>query len=60
MPLRTAFWQRAAQSLAPSVRNRYAADLELAESVDLFIAGLIDAWRRARLALTRGRRKAYS
>jgi NTE family protein len=60
MPLRTAFWQRAAQSLPPSVRKRYAADLEFAERVDLFIAGLVDAWRQARSALFRRRRKAYT
>jgi hypothetical protein len=60
MPLRTPFWQRAAQSLPPSVRKRYAADLELAEQVDLFIARLIDAWHQARAAIARRRRKAYT
>jgi hypothetical protein len=54
MPLRSAFWQRAAQSLPPSVRKRYAADLELAEQVDLFTASLIDAWRQARSAIAQG------
>jgi hypothetical protein len=60
MPLRTPFWQRAAQSLPPSERKRYAAELELAEQVDLFVASLIDAWRQARSAIARRRRKAYT
>lgn len=44
--LRTAFWQRAAQSLPGSVRRRYATRLERAERVDLLIAALADALRR--------------
>lgn len=45
--LKTAFWQRAAQSLPSSVRRRYATGLERAERVDLFIAAIVDALRRA-------------
>jgi hypothetical protein len=60
MPLRTPFWQRAARALPPAVRNRHAADLELAERIDLFIGGLIDIWREARSALALGRRKRYT
>jgi hypothetical protein len=60
MPLRTPFWQRAAQSLPPSVRKRHGADLEFAERVDLFIASLVGAWRQARSAIARRRRKAYT
>ena len=44
--LKTAFWQRAAQSLPKSVRSRYAARLERAERVDLWIAALTDVVRR--------------
>ena len=45
--LKTAFWQRAAQSLPKSVRSRYATRLERAERVDLLIGALTDALRRA-------------
>ena len=45
--LKTAFWQRAAQSLPKSVRSRYATKLERAERVDLLIGALTDALRRA-------------
>jgi hypothetical protein len=49
--LKTAFWQRAAQSLPKSVYRRYATRLERAERVDLFITALTDALRRARRLL---------
>ena len=45
--LKTAFWQRAAQSLPKSVRSHYATKLERAERVDLLIGALTDALRRA-------------
>ena len=45
--LKTAFWQRAAQSLPKSVRSRYTTRLERAERVDLLIGALTDALRRA-------------
>ena len=44
--LKTAFWQRAAQSLPASVRRRYATRLERAERVELLIAALSAALRR--------------
>ena len=45
--LKTAFWQCAAQSFPTSVRRRYSTRLERAERVDLFIAAIVDALRRA-------------
>jgi hypothetical protein len=49
--LKTAFWQRAAQSLPKSIRGRYAARLERAERVDLLLGALTEALRRARRLL---------
>ena len=51
--LRTAFWQRAAQSLPPVVRRRYVTELERAERIDLVIAALVQSWRRVQRALMR-------
>ena len=47
MMLNTPFWQRAAQSLPPHVRERYAAELERAERIDVLIGRLVDGWRWA-------------
>ena len=51
--LRTAFWNRAAASLPAAVRARYALELEQAERFDLAISDTVDAYRRARTAVSR-------
>jgi hypothetical protein len=52
--LKTAFWQRAAASLPPQVRARYAADLVMAERRDLALTAIVD-WFKSRSRVARSR-----
>lgn len=51
--LKTAFWKDAAASLPASVRARHMAELERAERWELAIDSTIQAFARAKAALTR-------
>ena len=51
--LKTAFWQRAANSLPPSVRARHVGDIARAERLEILLDGVIDALSQVRLALAR-------
>jgi len=44
--LKTAFWQRAAQSLPPRARRRHAKHLEHAERVEQVVDAIVGLWRR--------------
>jgi hypothetical protein len=52
--LSTAFWQRAAQSLSQPVRQRYAAQLERGERIDLFMEAVVEGWGHLCRALSGG------
>lgn len=45
------FWEKAANSLPPHLRRRYAADFEMAERFDEALDAGIHAWGVARRAL---------
>jgi hypothetical protein len=49
----TPFWKDALASLPASLRARYAHDIAAAERWELRIDALIEAWTRAKAALTR-------
>jgi len=51
--LKTAFWQNAASSLHPSVRQRYLAEFEHAERWELALDAAVEVWSRAKAALAR-------
>ena len=51
--LKTTFWQNAARSLHPSVRQRYLAEFEHAERWELALDGALEVWSRAKAALAR-------
>ncbi len=51
--LKTAFWQKAAKSLHPSVRNRHMADMQRAENLELALEALIEGVSRARETFAR-------
>jgi hypothetical protein len=51
--LKTAFWQNAARSLHPSVRERHLAVFEQAERWDLAFDAALEAWSRAKAGLAR-------
>lgn len=50
--LKTKFWRNAAASLPESVRARYLADLEQAESIELALDGAIEALGRTKASFT--------
>lgn len=52
--LKTEFWQRAAASLPPQVRERHAADLVMAERCDLVLTAIVD-WLKPRRRIERPR-----
>lgn len=57
----TSFWEKAALSLPPQVRDRYAAQLEAAERFEHLLDSAIEAWDYATRVLTKGyRRVAHS
>lgn len=45
---RGSFWDKAAKSLPPAVRERYTAHFEMAERWELALDAAIQAWRRVR------------
>ncbi|HYT47338.1 MAG TPA: hypothetical protein VEL04_02860 [Burkholderiales bacterium] len=51
--LKTAFWQNAARSLHPSIRQRYIRYFELAERWELALDAALEVWSRAKAGLAR-------
>lgn len=51
--LRTEFWRRAAASLPPQVRARYARELQGAERIDLAVQNVVDAYHAGKRMLAR-------
>ena len=51
--LRTPFWRAAYRSLPDAVRGRYLAQIECAERWELAFEGAMEAFSRARTAVTR-------
>ena len=51
--LKTAFWQNAARSLHPSVRQRYLAVLQRAERWELALDAALELWSRVKAAVAR-------
>jgi hypothetical protein len=49
----TPFWKDALESLPASLRARYANDIAAAERWELRIDAIVEAWTRAKAALTR-------
>ena len=45
------FWEKAAASLPPHVRRRYAAEFESMERLEILLGITMDAWRHARRLL---------
>jgi hypothetical protein len=54
------FWQRAAQSLPPQVRARYAGDFAAAERWDARLGGLIEFFSQSQRLLRRPRSPSAS
>lgn len=50
----TSFWKKAAASLPPEIRDRYAAHFEAAERYEHLLDFGIEAWPVARRALAKG------
>lgn len=48
---RTPFWQRAYDSLPAQVRGQHLAQMKAAESWELALGGMIQAWSRAKNAV---------
>ena len=46
--LKTAFWQKAANSLPPAVRSRHIVDIQRAENFDRMLVSVIDLCTQAR------------
>ncbi|MBI4292434.1 MAG: hypothetical protein HY661_13235 [Betaproteobacteria bacterium] len=53
----TSFWEKAALSLPPQVRDRYAAQLEAAERVERLLDSVIEVWDSTTRTLAKGYRK---
>jgi hypothetical protein len=50
--LMTPFWRNAYRSLPEHVRGRYHGDFIAAERVELMIAAVVEAWTRAKDAVS--------
>jgi hypothetical protein len=51
--LKTTFWKNAANTLPAEIRGRYLLDIEQAERWELGIDAVVEAWARAKDAVSR-------